>query len=127
MWVCVGQVLADILSGAAIADPALLSPFLLLTFADLKSQKYVYWFAHPVLAPKALYNLAGAPAQLSPDATAQLIQTLRRLGETSGGRIPPFFCVDPVTYAASPLSPSGSLFGFVDPCPLENNPGWPLR
>jgi ubiquitin-like modifier-activating enzyme ATG7 len=34
---------ADICSGAAEADPALLSRFLLISYADLKLFRYYYW------------------------------------------------------------------------------------
>ena len=37
------RVWADICSGAAEANPALLSRFLLLSFADLKIFRYFYW------------------------------------------------------------------------------------
>jgi ubiquitin-like modifier-activating enzyme ATG7 len=37
------KVWADICSGAAEADPALLCPFLLLTYGDLKRFVFSYW------------------------------------------------------------------------------------
>ena len=52
------QIWQDILSGAAESRPHSLSRFLLLTYADLKSHLYYYWFAFPALVP----HLAEGPA-----------------------------------------------------------------
>ena len=38
-----GQIWRDIRSGAAEADPALLSRFLLISYADLKLFRFYYW------------------------------------------------------------------------------------
>lgn len=49
------QIVQHIASGAAVRDPRLLSRFILLTFADLKTYKFVYWFAMPaVMLPSPL-------------------------------------------------------------------------
>ena len=45
-----GAIWEDIHSGAALAQPERLLRFLLLTFADLKTHKYYYWFAFPAFA-----------------------------------------------------------------------------
>ena len=49
----------DIASGAALREPQRLLRFLLLTFADLKTHKFYYWFAFPAFA---LTSTAGAAA-----------------------------------------------------------------
>ena len=41
---------AEISSGAAWEDPSLLTRFLVLSFADLKSHRFYYWFAFPAFA-----------------------------------------------------------------------------
>ncbi|CAG8647277.1 16546_t:CDS:2 [Racocetra fulgida] len=43
------QIWQDIISGAAVKDPYLLTRFILVTFADLKKYKYYYWFGFPAL------------------------------------------------------------------------------
>ncbi len=44
-----GQTLIDsLISGAAISDPSLLRVFSLLSFADLKAYKFVFWLVAPV-------------------------------------------------------------------------------
>lgn len=45
------QILDDIRNGNAIKDPRLLTPFLLLTFADLKSYRFTYWLCLPAIIP----------------------------------------------------------------------------
>lgn len=42
-------ILAVIVSGQAIHDPRRLNQFALITFADLKTYKFVFWFAQPTL------------------------------------------------------------------------------
>jgi ubiquitin-like modifier-activating enzyme ATG7 len=53
---------ADVRSGAAEAQPALLSRFFLLTFGDLKRYVFTYWFAFPALKPPAPFQQLGAAA-----------------------------------------------------------------
>ena len=47
------QIKADIESGAAEEDPAKLSRFQVVSFADLKSHTYIYWFGFPAMAAPA--------------------------------------------------------------------------
>ena len=63
------QIWADIESGAALQNPALLARFALLTFADLKKHNFVYWFCFPALVPKQLFCLSCPPSPL-PDFLA---------------------------------------------------------
>lgn len=46
------KILSQMAKGDAIRNPSLLNHFVLLTFADLKSYKFVFWFAQPTLSLK---------------------------------------------------------------------------
>ena len=48
---CAGEIWRHILTLEAVRDPTLLQRFVLLTFADLKSYRFTYWFATPALLP----------------------------------------------------------------------------
>lgn len=41
------ELIADMRSGRVLVDPSLLARFFVLSFADLKSHSYYYWFAFP--------------------------------------------------------------------------------
>jgi hypothetical protein len=45
------------MDGRVLDEPDRLSRFLLLTFANLKSYKYYYWFAFPAFAPSELFKV----------------------------------------------------------------------
>jgi ubiquitin-like modifier-activating enzyme ATG7 len=51
---------------AAVKDPSLLSIFTLLTFPDLKTYRFTYWFAAPVILPNASSPFASALHASSP-------------------------------------------------------------
>lgn len=124
---------------ACSKDSSQLCRFVLLTFADLKAQKYVYWFAHPVLIPDAPFTLSRPPQTLmtvlSADRVTALFSSLEALRASHGGSVPPCFGIHVPTNTAVSLhdvamrryDTSELWFGFVDPCPLDANPGWPLR
>lgn len=64
----VHQILEDIFSGKVEEDSALLSRFLLISFADLKKWSFHYWFAFPALVldpPATLLNLQPASEALN--------------------------------------------------------------
>lgn len=83
-----------------LACPRSLSRVLALTYADLKSHEYYYWFAFPALAPATPFS-AAAPVRLD-DALAPLsIDALREAhseaasaaGASAGQGIASFFAV----------------------------------
>ena len=137
----------DIASGAVLDQPERLLRFLLLTFADLKTHKYYYWFASPAFA----FNpppTAPPPQPLSAVLTKAAITALcdghaALAATTASAHPPPFFAVRlDTSVAEAPLEVGPlkcfeewraaggngeALLAFCDPCPLANHPGWPLR
>jgi len=132
----------DMKSGEALERGELMLRFVLLTFADLKSHKYIYWFAFPALVVPAAQRAS------PPVALASLLSDTQRLALREGfaslsatrGRAPAFFAVRvdaSGTLEVGPLSafadwaaantPAEAWLAFCDPCPLLSNPGWPLR
>lgn len=132
------QVYDSIVTGAATRNPTLLCPFLLLSFADLKQQKFLHWFAHPVLVPPTAFSLVGSPTPLqdvlSPAVLSSMLTSPFLASATS---MPAYFAYHTPSGLVVPLSEvfgdgaalnaTDCWFGFVDPCPLGTHPGWPLR
>ena len=67
-WQAGASIWASITSGAAEEDPALLSPFLLHCYADLKKYTFFYWLAFPVIKPPAVRHWGLSPF-LPPSST----------------------------------------------------------
>ena len=126
-------------------DSLVLNRFLLLTYADLKAHRYYYWFAFPALIhPSLSISLSHAPHPLLDRFPLSIAHRLIS-AVSSHTPPPPFFVIattgdaltlHPIASLPSLLSPSFSsssspppslLLGFIDPCPLPHNPGWPLR
>lgn len=136
----VAEVWAAITSGKALENPELLSPFLLLTFADLKKYHYYYWFAYPCLCPAEDFSLLQEPVSLSDVYTqTQIEQLLESYNsfQSAGAESVGFFIVVQegdkllVTGLANTqdyLNKGNKVvFGFADPSTMEKHPGWPLR
>ena len=143
------QIKADIESGAAEEDPAKLSRFQVVSFADLKSHTYIYWFGFPAMAAPASVESQVPLDTLLPETAArsQLREGISalRVGAAAGGTrgCPPFFLIlapgvgkDGEEVKVLPLSSFSQLpeaeklravFGFMDPSGIESAPGWPLR
>ncbi|CDO68423.1 hypothetical protein BN946_scf184707.g4 [Trametes cinnabarina] len=115
---------------------ALLTHFLLITFADLKKYKYFYWFAFPAFAAKPAWEIDGdwsaAPDVLGEDALsaihAQLHQSLRPffLVRTKDGKTE-IALVEEYDKFFADVPADQRTIGFLDPSAQPNNPGWPLR
>eukprot|EP01117_Protostelium_nocturnum_P006111 TRINITY_DN2202_c0_g1_i3.p1 TRINITY_DN2202_c0_g1~~TRINITY_DN2202_c0_g1_i3.p1 ORF type:complete len:621 (+),score=233.10 TRINITY_DN2202_c0_g1_i3:151-2013(+) len=127
------RIWSDICSGDALRDPSLLTRFLLATFADIKKYHFYYWFSFPALIfdpPVTSSPPKSASDSLGPDFLPSLTQKLKDI------KCPPFFRVfiqGPDQFQVKRLDEEfegdehNNLFGFVDPCSLPGNPGWPLR
>lgn len=146
----------DITSGAALADPSLLSRFVILNFSDLKKYSFYYWFAFPapLIDWKAdqLSLTSSSLLEISPDMY-EAIETWKKEVEAEQWG---FFLLkkseDPeetttgeekeakATWKVTSLQNHESFLeksdneksteqylAFVDPSPHELVPGWPLR
>lgn len=134
------------------SDVEHLNSFVLVTFADLKKHSFLYWFGFPALTPVSPFK-SKPPAPVSSalcgteqaQALRGLLQ-LRRENVESASGFSSFFVIerlgalDATRSAVRVLSLQAwklrsekaldvveTIFGFVDPCPLRTNPGWPLR
>ncbi|KAF7119993.1 hypothetical protein RHSIM_Rhsim13G0191000 [Rhododendron simsii] len=131
----------DIHSGKAEEDCAVLSRFLLISFADLKKWSFHYWFAFPALVldpPATLVDLRPASQWLSLEEAESLSAACNEWRSSSVTTDVPFFLVSIASNSRTTIKhlkewtscqQDGNkfLFGFYDPCHLPTNPGWPLR
>ncbi|KAH7855425.1 hypothetical protein Vadar_024669 [Vaccinium darrowii] len=131
----------DIHSGKAEEDSAVLSRFLLISFADLKKWSFHYWFAFPALVldpPATLVDLRPASQWLSLKEAESLSAACNEWRSSSVTADVPFFLVSIASNSHATIKhlkewrscrQDGDkfLFGFYDPCHLPTNPSWPLR
>mmetsp|Transcript_10415 Transcript_10415/g.20669 ORF Transcript_10415/g.20669 Transcript_10415/m.20669 type:complete len:691 (+) Transcript_10415:3-2075(+) len=129
----------DITSGKCTSDPSLLNRFLLLTFANLKTHRYYYWFAFPALASQNVVITSDPPKPvdqaLPPKSVSTIYEQMAKWVRESSSA-PSHFVVVQETgatrvvslseYASMDPKPS-AMFGFTDPSTLNQHPGWPLR
>ena len=133
-------------------EPSALSSVVLLTFADLKNHKVLYWFGVPALLTKPGKSIQAFRQDVLSDSwtvpqrqsLSQQVSRMRRdmLERRSG--LPPYFIYSQTSGACLPLScesyetltkeenDENLLFGFFDPTgPIavtpEMNMGWPMR
>lgn len=129
-------------TGTALSNPSVLASFLMFTFADLKKYHYYYWFAFPAFILPKTIPLVQQPQMLSTQFTDDQITSLLTAYSSHESLVNQgFFAISQTKtdFGFHPLcdypklreSASGSdtevFLGFIDPCTLPQNPGWPLR
>ncbi|XVF25658.1 hypothetical protein REPUB_Repub13aG0232400 [Reevesia pubescens] len=131
----------DIHSGKSVEDCAVLSRFLIISFADLKKWSFHYWFAFPALAldpPATLVDLRPASQWFTFEEAESVSAACNEWRNSSETADVPFFLVSVGSdshvairhlkdFEACQRCSQKLLFAFYDPCHLPNNPGWPLR
>ncbi|KFK31511.1 hypothetical protein AALP_AA6G122200 [Arabis alpina] len=131
----------DIQTGKAVEDCALLSRFLVISFADLKTWKFRYMFAFPALVldpPARLVELKPASKYFSSEEAESVSAACNEWRNSSLTSVVPFFLVSVSSDSKATIKHLKDweacqgdhqklLFGFYDPCNLPSNPGWPLR
>ena len=135
------RLVEDIRSGRADDDAALLTPFIALTYADLKKWSFYYWFAFPALkldVPAKVISCGPLAEHVELGAVADEISrgceaTLRRDANDPART---WWIVDNVSGECEPPSSIATVrtrdfstwtLAFVDPCASEAHPGWALR
>eukprot|EP01083_Nonionella_stella_P080554 221426_1 len=144
------QIWNGIISGKAVNNPHLLSPFILLTFADLKQHRYYYWFAFPAIAPQSARVCACAPSLISgvfDEATVnslnESVGSFSDIHRSEKSHCPGYFLIARIQHDDSErlvvhelsewdeISKRKNvlevLLGFADPCGIPEYPGWQLR
>ncbi|XP_021639573.2 ubiquitin-like modifier-activating enzyme atg7 isoform X2 [Hevea brasiliensis] len=131
----------DIHTGKAVEDSAVLSRFLLISFADLKKWSFQYWFAFPALVfdpPATVVGLKPASQWFTLEEADSVSAACNDWRNSNLTADIPFFlvCIASNSHATirhlkdwETCQGYGQkvLFGFYDPCHFPNNPGWPLR
>ncbi|CAG8736275.1 18804_t:CDS:2, partial [Acaulospora morrowiae] len=139
------QIWQDIISGAAVNSPFLLTRFILITFADLKKYKYHFWFGFPALLTEPPWIIEDNEVKSVGSVWDEKdVGTFKKNYELFTQGHPStcigFFLVKKVDNGeieVGGLSEWDTFFkgcdndekmiGFADPSSLPDNPGWPLR
>ncbi|WOK99354.1 hypothetical protein Cni_G08066 [Canna indica] len=135
------KILEDIHSGKVEEDCAVLSRFLVISFADLKKWNFLHWFAFPALVldpPAMVLNIQPATDALNQQEAQSLSAGMNEWRNSSLTTDMPFFLVSITSNSHATIrqlkdweacidDSQKLLFGFYDPCCRPDNPGWPLR
>ncbi|XP_073974864.1 autophagy-related 7 isoform X2 [Rhodnius prolixus] len=135
---CGRQIGIAIESGEAIRKPELLVQFFIITFADLKTYEFIYWFAFPALSTLSYQHLHSAKDMNTVFSSAQiqkLLRSHRNLPESD--QVFFMFEVDGENSSCKSLEyyinrinsdNTGRFYlCMLDPSYEIRCPGWPLR
>ncbi|XP_021766091.1 ubiquitin-like modifier-activating enzyme atg7 [Chenopodium quinoa] len=131
----------DIRNGKVEEDCALLSRFLLISFADLKKWRFYYSVAFPALVldpPATFVDLNPASEWFSVEEAKSVSAACNEWRSSTVTAGVPFFLVTIASNSHATVRQLSEwescqrdsekvLFGIYDPCHLTNHPGWPLR
>ncbi|KAJ2160564.1 Autophagy protein 7 [Coemansia sp. RSA 552] len=135
------EILEAVRSGQATQNPALLWPFVLLSFADLKKYRFYHWFAFPaVMADPPDAVVAPVAPVAHPKDLHTAFAAFARTHTHANGAFVARHCKDSPEqpWELFPLTEWSQVFesrpgegqpmlGFVDPSSHATRPGWPLR
>ena len=125
------RLVEDIRSGKADTDPGRLTPFIALTFADLKKWSFYYWFAFPALKLDTPAKVQSRRPLIEAASDADLAETIagncdRHLRD--GGDAVWF--IDDASGECEKITDEETnrrTVAVLDPCANGSHPGWALR
>lgn len=129
---------SDIRSGKTLKNPNLLNLFILVTFVNLKTYEFIYWFAFPALS-NINFELISDPVPLDHSFTENQINALlnshNSLSDENKGAFAVELSTDKLTCITIEKyiemrnndSSENMYLCFLDPSSEINCPGWPLR
>lgn len=128
-----------IANGTALEKPYLLVSFVILTFAEIKTHQFYYWFAFPSCTNPVSYYV-NLPQNLSSHFSEEQIKEIYSLHSDLPESQQAFFGImvedkhlklitikEFVNFINSGSHDKKVFLGFVDSNNVENHPGWPLR
>lgn len=125
-------------SGDAIQDPSTLNTFILITFANLKTYEFYYWFCFPVLS-SLNFTIVQGPQLLNEKFTSDQIQSLLTTHSTLSCNYKLIFSaqlidgqliskpLEALVKCSDPEANDSLYVCLVDPSTQDCSPGWPLR
>ncbi|KAJ2901212.1 Ubiquitin-like modifier-activating enzyme ATG7 [Zalerion maritima] len=151
------EILNAIKDGTIYSSPSLLASYNLVSFADLKKYRFMYWFGFPALHSDPQWKRVGDIGRLSAGESTALVDSVCTWQYKIDGREHGFFLAKKIHGAEGDHNPyedpslnigykwiigrlgdfetgffngvqeKDQYISFVDPSSYPDNPGWPLR